>query len=233
VTTNGIQSKYDWIETKNYIDKVLDEEKNANNAAKALKGLTINSTSPKSEIPIKKEEGTGFSKIFTRKRRLVGRGLVGAGNRNLEKDYLYKQIGDKYITLSALAEGYLSLRYPSANVCFKRFKISDDLVSIIKTLAFDKTVDYTAYAQLNNSDKEIFYDLLKFCKILQTLRKPLFDPRQGLDKYKAEFDKLLAELKLGNDNPKVKSELKKMSIYLFQNNQIGEKDFNKIISQLI
>ena len=41
--------------TKTLINKFLDEEIDDNNTAKALQRLTLNSTPPKSEFPIKKE----------------------------------------------------------------------------------------------------------------------------------------------------------------------------------
>ncbi|DBA00673.1 TPA: hypothetical protein N0F65_003602, partial [Lagenidium giganteum] len=50
---------------------------------------------------------------------------------------------------------------------------------------------------------------------------------------KIEFDKLLGELRLGNDNEKVKKELKPLTMQMYQNGIISDKEFDQIISQLI
>jgi len=219
---------YDWVATKEKIDKIIDENRRVNGIRQGVTQMSI-----KSEPDIKME-GQGF-KLIARK-KLIGRGLIGAGIshlHNFEKDYLYRPLGAKYVNLKALGQGYLSLRHPSGNSCFKRLKMSDKLLQIIKILLFDGVIDYSLYNQLDNKDKIAFYDTLKVCKLLNSFKETISDPRDGSDKYVAEFNKLIGEIKIGNDNPLIKSELKKMSIHLFQNGILSDKQFNDILMMTI
>jgi hypothetical protein len=227
---------YDWIATRDKIDRIIEENRQLNAINQGINRMRVESDS---NVKVERE-AKGFN--LSRPRRpfdtngtrvrgkLIGRGLIGAGTpHQFDKEYMYRPIGCKHINLKSLADGYLSLRHPSGNSCFKRIKMSDKLIQIIKTLIFDGHIDHTMYSQLDQGDKCIFYDTMKLCKLLHAFKESIADPRGDTTQYVAEFNKLVGELQLGNDNPSIKSELKRMSIYLYQNGILSEKHFNEII----
>ena len=144
------------------------------------------------------------------------------------RDMKYKPIGTKYIHVGRLREGKLSLRHPNGTQLGRVHQISPQLVDIFTELAYDGHINHNMYDRLDLEDKEMYNEVLKASKLDLSLKK-WSDPVETL---KSEFDKLRGELRLGNDNPQIRSRLKEVAIDMFSHDLITKSDLNKIITQI-
>lgn len=180
----------------------------------------------------------------TPKKRIRARGLVGAGNVRVyrrgcdtynlndiqgtgtKSSFDYKRIGSKYIRLPDLNEGTLNIVYPSRVKVGPKRKISAELQAMIKELVHEGTISQAAYDKLPIDDKKIFREIINATHLQGQFGGQLADP---IDSLKAEFNKLRGELILGNDNPSLIKQLKAVSIDMYRNKLITDKDFGEIM----
>lgn len=189
--------------------------------------------------------GLGFSKV-----QLKGRGLMGAGvspeghrkttsytSKNLKtiegtgtaSDLKYKRVGSKFIRIADLRNNKLKLVYPNRTSVGRLRDIHADLAKLIHKLVFEKDIDQQLYGQLSIDDKKLFCEILKSTHLQHQFSNTLEDPLEAL---KAEFDKLRGELALGNDNPDLIRELKALTVDLYSQKLISEKEFRDIVVNL-
>lgn len=170
--------------------------------------------------------------------QLQGRGLVGGGIvrnlRNVEgsgtaSDLMYKRLGSKYVKLPYLHQNKLKLTWANRTQVGKIRSISADLSDLIKELVFDGNVNQQIYDKLTVNDKRLFQEILQLTHLQHTFKTPLKDP---LEELRAEFDKLRAQIALGNDNPTLIRELKALSLDLYSQKLISEQEFKDIFLQL-
>ena len=181
---------------------------------------------------------------------LVGRGLRGAGVAPLEgvvrrgrtynlneiqglatpSAYTYRQLGSKYIRIPDLDHKTLVICQPNRRKCGPKRVISEKLQSVIRTLAFKQQIDQNAYDKLDIEDKKLFKEILAITHLQYNFHDRLDDP---LDSLRAEYDKLKGELELGNDNPSIIKQLKVITIDMYSNRLISDKEFKDIIVRLI
>lgn len=180
--------------------------------------------------PVKAEEvGKGFGKI-----QLRGRGLMGAGAKNLRdiegsgsaSDLKYKRLGSKFIRVADLRSNKLKLVFPNRTPVGRLRSIDPKLSKLIDKLVFNKDIDQHLYGQLSIDDKKLFIEILKTTHLQHQFSNALEDPVASL---RAEFDKLLGQVQLGNDNPDLIRELKTMAVDLYAQKLIDEADFKSLV----
>lgn len=169
--------------------------------------------------------GKGFSKI--RPRHRMGGMAIGKADV-LNKDYLWRPIGSKFINLKSLGQGFLSLRHPSNQPVGKRIKLNDDIMDMIREYIYDGKFDMDKYESLDQTSKEFMYDLLKVTRLTNAFKKPLKDPRIGKD-YNAELDKLVGEIRVGNDNKANKDELKRILLHMIETKTISDSKLRSLM----
>lgn len=190
--------------------------------------LETHNDSVESIAPVK-IEGMGLSKI-----QLRGRGLMGAGAKNLREiegtgtasDLKYKRLGSKFIRVKDLRENRLKLVYPNRTPVGKLRDIDPKLSKLIDRLLFDKDIDQHLYGQLSIDDKKLFCEILKSTHLQHQFSNALEDPIESL---RAEFDKLVGQVQLGNDNPDLIRELKTIAVDLYSQKLISDDDFKSIV----
>ncbi|KAL7994062.1 hypothetical protein Plhal703r1_c57g0162571 [Plasmopara halstedii] len=182
--------------------------------------------------------------------KLEGRGLMGAGVAPLDgvvrrgrtynlneiqglatpSAYIYRQIGSKYIRLPDLDAKTLVIVQPNRRKCGPKLQISDSLQRMIKTLVYKQQIDQSGYDQLSIDDRKMFREILAITHLQYSFHDKLDDP---LDTLRAEYDKLVGELDLGNDNPSIIKQLKSLSVEMYSNRLISDSEFKSIITRLI
>ncbi len=170
--------------------------------------------------------GKGFSKIISR-RHVMGGMAIGKADV-LNKDYLWRPIGCKFINLKSLGQGFLSLRHPSNQPVGKRIKLNDDIMDMLREYIYDGKFDMDKYDSLPQSSKEFMYDLLKITRLTNAFRKPLKDPYLNKD-YNAELDKLVGEIRVGNDNKANKDELKRILLHMIETKSISDSKLRSLM----
>ncbi|RHY26677.1 hypothetical protein DYB32_007382 [Aphanomyces invadans] len=178
----------------------------------------------------------------TEKPRTIGRlrrGLTGSGNdvhHCLQKDWLYRPLGDKYVHLKSLANNDLVLKYRSGSSYAKKLPISVDVANMVRSMTLEgKKFDMDQYNQMTNNDQKVNYDLMQVTKAYRMLPKQLSNPYDNdLNiKYQAELDKLVGEIKLGNRNKKNMDELVTLSSYLFKHDGIDFNTYRNYLSLVV
>lgn len=237
----------DWDET--YKKNVKPQEDNMNRKQKGFLyaslinqfrafTLTSDSGSNKSMSDIDSERGSISSDVpmagvgFSKRIRTGLRGGSRATMGTLNREFLYRPMGSKFVSLKALGEGFLSLKHPSGGAVGKRVALSNDAMEVIKDYIFDNHFSMDKYEQLNRQDKELIYDVLKVCKLLPTFRHPLKNPYENKN-YEFELDKLLGELRLGNNNPRNKEELRRLASYMVENNLLSQSKIRELMPLLV
>ncbi|KAG6941799.1 hypothetical protein JG687_00019436 [Phytophthora cactorum] len=179
-----------------------------------------------------------------------GRGLMGAGVAPLEgvvrrgrtynlneiqgsatpSAYIYRQLGSKYIRLPDLDAKTLVIVQPNRRKCGPKCHISDSLQAMIQTLVYKNHIDQASYDKLSIDDKKLFIDILAITHLQYNFHDKLDDPFERL---RAEYDKLKGELELGNDNRSIIKQLKSLTVDMYSNRLIGDKEFKEIITRLL
>ncbi|CEG47293.1 hypothetical protein F444_20559 [Plasmopara halstedii] len=101
---------------------------------------------------------------------------------------------------------------------------------MIKTLVYKQQIDQSGYDQLSIDDRKMFREILAITHLQYSFHDKLDDP---LDTLRAEYDKLVGELDLGNDNPSIIKQLKSLSVEMYSNRLISDSEFKSIITRLI
>lgn len=172
--------------------------------------------------------GVGFSKRIRTGLRGGSRATMGTLNR----EFLYRPMGSKYVSLKALGEGFLSIKHPSGGAVGRRVALSNDAMELIKDYIFDNRFSMDKYDELCQQDKELIYDVFKVCKLLPTFRYPLKNPYENKN-YEFELDKLVGELRVGNQNPRNKEELRRLASYMVENNLLSQSKLKSIMPLLV
>ncbi|GMF09435.1 unnamed protein product [Phytophthora lilii] len=181
---------------------------------------------------------------------LKGRGLRGAGVAPLEgvvrrgriynlneiqglatpSAYVYRQLGSKYIRIPDLDAKTLVMVQPNRRKCGPKCQISDSLQGMIKTLVYKKNIDQPTYDKLSIEDKKMCEEILAITHLQHNFHDKLTDPLETL---RAEYDKLKGEIQLGNDNPSIIKQLKSLTVDMYSNRLIDDKEFKEIITRLL
>lgn len=181
---------------------------------------------------------------------LKGRGLRGAGVAPLDgvvrrgrtynlneiqglatpSAYTYKQLGSKYIRIPDLDAKTLVIVQPNRRKCGPKCQISDSLQGMIRTLVYKNHIDQPTYDKLSVEDKKMFKEILAITHLQYNFHDKLTDPLETL---RAEYDKLKGEIQLGNDNPSIIKQLKSLTVDMYSNRLIDDKEFKMIITRLL
>lgn len=124
----------------------------------------------------------------------------------------------------------MKLVYPNRTGVGRIRDISPSLSKLIQELLHEKTINQASYDALPISDQRVIHDIIESTRLQYTFTNPLEDPRERLQ---SEFEKLKGEFMLGNDNPSLIKELKSLSIDLYSQKLISEKDFRDILITLL
>jgi hypothetical protein len=181
---------------------------------------------------------------------LKGRGLRGAGVAPLEgvvrrgrtynlneiqgsatpSAYTYKQLGSKYIRIPDLDAKTLVIVQPNRRKCCPKCQISDSLQGMIRTLVYKTHIDQATYDKLRVEDKKMFKEILAITHLQYNFHDKLTDPLETL---RAEYDKLKGEIQLGNDNLSIIKPLKSLTVDMYSNRLIDDKEFKEIITRIL
>ncbi|GMF16979.1 unnamed protein product [Phytophthora lilii] len=220
---------------------------NSKSARSALKAATAAMRATKAVFNAKSK---AYSDVANKGRGLKGRGLRGAGVAPLEgvvrrgrtynlneiqglatpSAYTYKQLGSKYIRIPDLDAKTLVIVQPNRRKCGPKCQISDSLQTMIRSLVYKNNIDQAAYDKLSIDDKKLFKEILAITHLQYNFHDKLTDPLKTL---RAECDKLKGEMDLGNDNPSIIKQLKSLTVDMYSNHLIGDKEFKEIITRLL
>ncbi|ETI39247.1 hypothetical protein L914_21526 [Phytophthora nicotianae] len=109
-------------------------------------------------------------------------------------------------------------------------KVSQQLINLIKKLVFDGRIDEQMYEALSMDDKRVFHELLRITHTQHSFRDPIKDPRDVL---KQEYVKLKGEVMLGNNNPSIIRELKKVLVDMYSAKLISDEEFKEVLIVLV
>jgi hypothetical protein len=232
---NNLQiSRVDWDKTFEHIkDKRVDQTEAA---TRRMDNLNIRGQSDSSSSSASATSnnsmgqgvlGRGISGKILTKRRVLG-GMAIPKTDTLAKDYLWRPIGSKFVNLKSLGQGFLSIKHPSGQPVGRRVKINDDIADMIREYVFDGKFDLDKYEALPQSSKEFMYDLMKITRLTNAFRKPLTNPYGARD-YNAELDKLIGEIRVGNDNKANKDEMKRILLHMIETKTISDSKLRSLL----
>ncbi|GMF65914.1 unnamed protein product [Phytophthora lilii] len=221
---------------------------NSKSARSALKAATAAMRATKAVLQAKAKRYSDASQVSGS--GLKGRGLRGAGIAPLEgvvrrgrtynlneiqglatpSAYTYKQLGSKYIRTPDLDAKTLVIVQPNRRKCGPNCQTSDNLQDIIRTPVYMNHIDQASYDKLSIDDKKLFKEILAITHLQYNFHDKLTDPLETL---RAEYDKLKGEMELGNDNPSTIKQLKSLTVDMYSNRLIGDKEFKQIITRLL
>jgi len=236
-----------------------EAQKRYHEAKKAVKGNS--SKAARSALKAAKSAMRATKAVFTAKSKaysdvansgsgLKGRGLRGAGVTPLEgvvrrgrtynlneiqglatpSAYTYKQLGSKYIRIPDLDAKTLVIVQPNRRKCGPKCQISDSLQGMVRTLVYKNHIDQAMYDKLSVDDKKMFKEILAITHLQYNFHDKLTDPLETL---RAECDKLKGEIQLGNDNPSIIKQLKSLTVDMYSNRLIDDKEFKEIITRIL
>lgn len=189
----------------------------------------------KESKPQQNEEGKGIAnriknKIqpkFITRQKMIGKGI------SLNESPKYIEFGKYCISISHLNNEVLRVKYKTTMVDVPNFnkKISSDFVDFIENFIDTQKINDRQLEKLNKEEQKIF-------KILIT--KSGLDVKYKIKDYKDENDKkeedrfnlVKGQYIAGNDNPRVKDELKKFIIKFMMEGKINKKEGQEILFQL-
>ena len=143
----------------------------------------------------------------------------------------YVEFGNYRISLNKLNDNILNLQYKTGHSLnsFKNTIITDELKDIIKSIIDNKFND-KMLKLLSNDEIYLFEKIIKYSQVLDNYEVKFLDEQNKRDHER--FQILKGELLAGNDNPKIKTEMKQILTRYLDNNKISQKEFLKIISNL-
>jgi len=221
------------------------------NSSKATRSaLKASKSAMKATKAVFNAKSLAYSDVANKGSGLKGRGLRGAGVAPLDgvvrrgrtynlneiqglatpSAYTYKQLGSKYIRIPDLDAKTLVIVQPNRRKCGPKCQISDSLQSMIKELVYKSNIDQGIYDKLTIDDKKLFKEILAITHMQYNFPDKLTDPLETL---RAEYDKLKAYIELGNDNPSIIKQLKSLTVDMYSNRLIDDKEFKMIITRLL
>ena len=141
-------------------------------------------------------DGNGLRK----RRQIIGRGSPLPTSRNIDK----REIGKFTVDLSKLKQNILSVKYSSCRgsvAGIKVERVSDDVKNVIMDIVDDK-YNSNLFKKMMTDDQRIVSNFVRTLKI-QNVDMDDFDRA-----YQHEYELLLGEVNSGNNNEKIKKQLK-------------------------
>ena len=141
-------------------------------------------------------EGNGLKKG----RQIIGRGGPLPTSRNIDK----KEIGKFTVDLDKLKQNILSVKYSSCRgsvAGLKVERVSDDVKNVVMDIVLDK-FNSNLFKKMLTDDQRIVSNFVRTLKI-KNVDMDAFDRA-----YQHEYELLLGEVNSGNNNDKIKKQLK-------------------------
>ena len=137
-------------------------------------------------------------------------------------------VNGKYIDLAKLSKNILCIKYETNNTqlpSIKPISISNDVKEVLEDLVKDK-YDKRLFDKLKSHEKRIIQQVVQALKIDVSVHS------KEDDDFHRNFEILKGELASGNDNPKVRAELKKYIVEGMHSNQIPMRECHLLLYQL-
>jgi hypothetical protein len=181
------------------------------------------------------EEGKGLAnriqnKIqpkFITRQKMIGKGL------SLNETPKYIEFGKYCISIPHLNNEVLRVKYQKTMVDVPNFnkKISSDFVDFIETFIDTQKINDRQLEKLNKEEQQMFKKLIKKSG-LDVIYK-VKDYKDDNDKKEEDrFNLVKGQYIAGNDNPRVKDELRKFIIKFMMEGKINKKEGQDILFQL-
>ena len=158
--------------------------------------------------------------------------LKGSGLKNKARK-VDNKLGRYLISTHALGKGVLDLRYQSGSVIpqFPKKMISSTFQQILYDILYDNKFSEEDFNKLEEYEKHLFDDLLKFSKTDKKEHLALYRHKKYSDKARdmdvKRFNILRGELLAGNNAPALVKELKALLYKMSEQKMIGNAEFNK------
>jgi hypothetical protein len=162
--------------------------------------------------------------------------------KNKEMVNEYRHIGGYRIHLSSLLRNnWLRVFHKSDKLLpksvFPRPIVSDNFKYLLLNLLEDNKFTEEDYAALDEKEKELFDDLIKFTKMDITSNRILRTHKHYNDannkKVIDRFNLLKGQVIAGNNNPEIMKELKKHILYMKMNELANQKELEEILYFLL
>lgn len=194
----------------------------------------LRATSPSSGSGVRKARDR-LKPVFYK----IGAGINTAQRPHKNRFNRQPNFGNYCISITALQKGFLTLQYPSGAAVpqFRKQLISSDLHRIISDILFDNKFEESSYQKLEETEKKLFDDLIRFAKLdvkdnlLLYRHKKYYDDEHNRDVNR--FNLLRGELIAGNDSPEIIKELKSLLFKLSETRSISRADYNIIMRKIM
>jgi hypothetical protein len=146
----------------------------------------------------------------------------------------YREFGKFIMNMALLDQNILLVKYKSyAPVpALKRTNISDELKDLLYYLFDTGEIDYKAGQKLSQSEKSILDKLLMKSGLHLQLKYKTDKLDEDIDAIIEEFEILKGEIIAGNDNPKIKEDIKEILVKLVRLKKISKDVAEDILQDL-
>lgn len=146
----------------------------------------------------------------------------------------YKEFGKFIINMQLLQSNVLLVKYKSYAPIpgLKRTNISNDLKLMINYLFDTGEIDYQSGQKLTSNEKDIFNKLIVKSGLNLQLKFDMLKMEEDESDVINEFNILKGEILAGNDNPKIKQDIKDVLQKLVRLNKISQLNAEQIIIDL-
>jgi hypothetical protein len=168
-------------------------------------------------------------KIVPRFSKIVGRGLSLP-----TQEEKYREFGKYVISMPHLNQSVLKMKYKKSLTeipSYRQIKISEDFVDFIENLLDTQKVNEKMLNKLPSEEKRLFAKLINQSGLFGKYKVRI----QKSDQEKAEEDRfnlVKGIFVAGNDNPKVKEELRRFIVKFVMEGRIPKAEGNDLLFQL-
>lgn len=147
----------------------------------------------------------------------------------------YREFGKFIINYILLDDNILLIKYKKSFAPFapiRRTKISNELKDMIHYLFDTGEIDYKSGQKLTSSEKQIFDTLITKSGLKTQLKYSRDKLTDSIEDIIEEFNILKGVILAGNDNPKLKEDIKVVLGKLVRLSKITQEEADDIISDL-
>ncbi len=145
----------------------------------------------------------------------------------------YHQVGEKYINTKRLMhDGKLALYHPSNRLIGKSVSISSGMVNLIKGITFDDHFDPHLHKQLSKDERQIFDDFMNTTRLNVNPKYRMHNVHNQEGELMHEYKKLIGEMQTGNNNNKLRQNLKKVISEMYKREMISDEDMKRALATL-
>ena len=207
---------------------------NTLNSRNLLENLLAEANSRAEETTL---EGSGIKKVKAKKNIILGSGIK-VHNKPIQVDFsntispteTYIPFGKFILNQHRLNDDILMMRYAKGGYIkqIPTKKVSKAFIKVMKSMIDKKNPSYDEIKNLNESEKEQLYKIVRYAKLEDQFEVP----SPEIDKDNNQFEIMKGEILAGNDSKQMIKDFKLLLLKLMNNQRIPRKEAQELLTDL-